>query len=102
MAVPIYTATFYNKPDALKLVRQYESHWRRIGKKGLTARVVKIGKSYEVRVYEKNQSNPSFGLPKNKWVNARVRVTSDGRIQATVSENVLGNLLGRGKKRRKR
>jgi len=35
-------------------------------------------------------------------VNARIRVTSGGKIQATVDENILGNLLGKGKSKNKR
>lgn len=50
----------------------------------------------------KRKRNMSLGLPRNKWVNARIRVTSGGKIQATVDENVLGNLLGKGKNKRKR
>lgn len=34
----------------------------------------------------------SVGLPRNKWVNAKVMVTSGGKIQAKVDENVLGRL----------
>lgn len=47
------------------------------------------------------RANPSFGLPRNKWVNARIRVTSGGKIQAAVSENLLGGLLGRGKRKKR-
>lgn len=47
---------------------------------------------------QRRKRNPlSVGLPRNKWVNARIRVTSGGKIQATVDENVLGNLLGKSK-----
>jgi len=46
----------------------------------------------------KRKSNLSVGLPRNKWVNARIRVTSGGKIQATVDENILGNLFGKSKK----
>ncbi len=50
----------------------------------------------------KRARNLSVGLPRNKWVNARIRVTSGGKIQATVDENILGSLLGKSKNKRKR
>ena len=53
------------------------------------------GKTHHVK--PNKRTNPlSVGLPRNKWVNARIRVTSGGKIQATVDENILGNLLGKG------
>ena len=30
------------------------------------------------------QSNPSTLLPRNKWINAKVRVTKDGKVQAII------------------
>lgn len=69
------------------------------------------GKGVEAKEYffegylsvpEFKRKNPlSVGLPRNKWVNARIRVTSGGKIQATVDENILGNLFG-GKSKNKR
>jgi hypothetical protein len=41
----------------------------------------------------KRKRNASFGLPRNKWVNARVRITKGGKIQAAVSEDILGRLF---------
>lgn len=48
------------------------------------------------------KQNPSIGLPRNKWVNAKIRVTSAGKIQAAVSEDILGAAFGRKKNKRKK
>lgn len=57
------------------------------------------------RTKRRANSSLGLGLPRNKWVNARIRVTSGGKIQAAVSEDILGGvgrLFGGGKRKRRR
>lgn len=35
------------------------------------------------------KKNPTASIPRNKWVNAKIRVTSSGKIQAKVSSGSL-------------
>lgn len=38
----------------------------------------------------KRKRNAELALPKNKWINAKIRVTKDGKVQAAVSQSVFG------------
>jgi hypothetical protein len=45
---------------------------------------------------KRNASALALGLPKNKWINAKIRVTSSGKAQAMVSEGLLGHAKAGG------
>lgn len=102
------------KPEA---PRKRSSLSRAIGRFGGT-RIVKVGDHYEVPSLDrgswfdsraeaqrfikavkrnpKRKRNIEIGLPKNKWINAKIRVTSGGKAQALVSESVLGHAKAGG------
>ncbi len=104
-AVRYYKDYGYDKADVQRKIREGEIH---IGKPtvkvGERLGTTDGGKRYTITSNPRGRKrNPlTVGLPRNKWVNARVRVTSGGKIQATVDENVLGNLFGKGKSKNKR
>jgi hypothetical protein len=39
----------------------------------------------------KRKRNLTLAIPRNKFINAKVRITSDGKVQALVSQDVLGH-----------
>lgn len=45
----------------------------------------------------RRKRNLTLSIPRNKWINAKVQITKDGRVQALVSQDVLGHAqLGGG------
>lgn len=48
------------------------------------------------------KQNPAVSLPRNKWVNASIRITSDGKIQAKVSSPALSRSIRKRSNPRKK
>lgn len=86
----IISGAFDTKTQAKAEIRQMKERMKRSG--GAWGRYTVVKK----KTNPKRKRNIEIGLPKNKWINAKIRVTSGGKAQALVSESVLGHAKAGG------